>query len=236
MHRRLLVPWLLLLSACPVESTPSSDAQDAESDASAQTESDASVQTENDAAEDALDAGATDAGAQRDAGDQPDAAHDAAAHKPALAELMEQYRSWSPRQAMPQSISTQIFTLCRLPTSAEQMFTESEHGEYRYLQDWLNPAAEETFESKDTPFPVGAAIVKEKLLHADAGAIAVVARGLMIKRAPGFDPEHGDWEFGYWEPDAGLASGRETARPCGGCHAGAPTDFVFLDQSWRLGI
>ena len=61
----------------------------------------------------------------------------------------------------------------------------------------------------------------------------MVALGLMIKRGPGFDPAHGDWDFGYWEPASGLASGAEPAQHCGNCHAGSKTDYVFVDMSWR---
>jgi hypothetical protein len=153
--------------------------------------------------------------------------------QPALSELLERYRAWSPQPAMPQSISAEIFSLCRLPTSLEQSFADSEHGQGRYLQDWLNDSARSMFESKRTPFAVGAAIVKEKLASDSTGKLVLAARGLMIKREPGFDPAHGDWEFGYWEPAVGLSSGPESARACGGCHAGAGTDFVFLDQTWR---
>ena len=62
----------------------------------------------------------------------------------------------------------------------------------------------------------------------------LAALGLMVKREPGYDPTTGDWEFGYWEPDTGLLSGEAVNIACGPCHASSPTDFVYLDQQWRL--
>jgi hypothetical protein len=63
----------------------------------------------------------------------------------------------------------------------------------------------------------------------------LVGKGAMIKRAAGFDPSHGDWEFAYWEPSSGILDGPTEAQSCGSCHAGAnATDYVFLDQSWRI--
>jgi hypothetical protein len=153
--------------------------------------------------------------------------------QPVLATLLEQYRAWPTRYSAPQSISSEIFGLCRLPSLAEQRFADSKHGDGLMLQDYLSPSAKQGFDTKVTPFAMGAAIVKEKLAAEAGASFMVVARGLMLKRGPGFDPAHGDWEFGYWEASTGLSTGSETQSYCGGCHASASTDFVFLDQSWR---
>jgi len=110
----------------------------------------------------------------------------------------------------------------------------SPHGDDLYLLDYLNDAAMRGDAAKaDTAFPVGAAIVKQKLTSGVTGEFLIFALGLMIKHEPGFDPAHGDWEFGYWTPTEGFSAGGASATQCGGCHAGSKTDFVFLDQSWR---
>lgn len=204
MKRLLVGPCLVLVCACHTNGAPLTDGDVLQ-----------------------VEAGMSDAA--KDSGALPDDD----APRPSLVELLDLYRAWRPRQAAPQSISAEIFGLCRLPSLPEQRFAASEHGDGRYLQDWLNPSARDAFQTKTTPFPVGAAIVKEKLSTDAAGKLVLAARGLMIKRATGFDPAHGDWEFGYWEPATGMSSGEQTARHCGGCHASAPNDFVFLDQSWR---
>jgi hypothetical protein len=148
---------------------------------------------------------------------------------------MQAYTTWTRETDEPQSISVQIASLCRAPSAAELAFDESEHGKNLYTQDWLNPAAKRGQEAAGgTPFAAGAAIVKQKLAVGADGKLAVVALGMMIKRESGFDAEHGDWAFGYWEAALGLKSGPSEARHCGGCHASSVSDFVFLDQRWRL--
>lgn len=153
---------------------------------------------------------------------------------PTLASVQQSYLGWTRHSEQPQAISTEIFSLCRAPTPAENAFVDSPHGDGLYLLAWLNDAAKRGDATKaSASFPVGSAIVKQKLFSSATGEFVIHALGMMIKHEPGFDPAHGDWEFGYWTPTEGLAEGRATATACGGCHAGSKTDFVFLDQSWR---
>ena len=153
-----------------------------------------------------------------------------------LEEALQSYRGWTTRTAQPQAISAEIFALCRVPSLPEQRFVDSKHGQVQLLLlDWLNEPAALGFQARGQPaFPVGSAIVKQKLRLTAAGEQELAALGVMIKRAPGFDAAHGDWEYGYWEPSSGLSSGQESQTYCGDCHAGSTTDHVFLDQSWRV--
>lgn len=146
----------------------------------------------------------------------------------ALAQAMKDYLKWTPRQDAPRAISAEIFSLCRLPSLPEQKFTESVHGNSLALRDWTNDLAVQGLKAADKPFPVGAAIVKQKLQ-----GTKLIALGIMVKRAKSYDAAHGDWAFGYWEEASGLKSGAEPASACGDCHASAKTDYVFADASWR---
>jgi hypothetical protein len=152
-----------------------------------------------------------------------------------LEALLSQYREWQPRTPTPVNVSSDIFTLCRSPTLAENAFVDTEHGQGRMLMDWLNPTARAGFEAPgDQGFAPGAAIVKEKLSYRDGVAEPVlVAIGIMLKHEPGFDSEHGDWEFAYWEEAPGLIASPDQSAYCAACHASSLTDFVFLDDSWR---
>lgn len=170
----------------------------------------------------------------------PDA--DSGAETSLLEEARAEYVNWSTRTTEPVNISQQIFALCRSPTLAETNFTESIHGNSLYLLDWLNPAAQAGIadieaqsrgDASVPAFAVGATIVKEKLVLTDTG-YELAALGIMIKREPGYDAASGDWQFGYWEPEPGMLSGPEEQASCGSCHAVASTDFVYLDESWRL--
>ncbi|MEO8179065.1 MAG: cytochrome P460 family protein [Deltaproteobacteria bacterium] len=173
-------------------------------------------------------------------GEQPPAEEQTSNAPPSAIEaLLSEYRTWRPSTASPVNVSDAIFSLCRAPSLAELAFVDSEHGaeqgKRRMLLDWLNPAARAGFESLDAQgFAPGAAIVKEKLVYlAGAPEPVLVAIGVMLKHEPGFDREQGDWEFAYWEPEPGLLEGRDESTYCAGCHASSPTDFVYLDDSWR---
>ena len=149
---------------------------------------------------------------------------------PTVSEIMDQYRAWQPQSPEAVAISAYIFGLCRLPTLPEQQFAESEHGHGRYLRDWANPQAEAGIARRGAPpFGPGSVIVKEKYVASAAGR-DLVAVAMMIKREPGFEPTHGDWDYAYYEPDLGVIQTNEQSAYCSGCHAAAaPTDFVFVD-------
>ncbi|HSU40522.1 MAG TPA: cytochrome P460 family protein, partial [Polyangiaceae bacterium] len=151
-----------------------------------------------------------------------------------LEQARRSYAAWQKRTEDPQPISAQIFALCRGPTQAEEDFVASEHGDRLYLLDWIDPGAAAVFAAASSgPFPVGATIVKEKLVL-ESGGYVLHALGLMLKREPGFDPAHGDWQFGYWNAADGMIAGAAENAHCGNCHAGSSTDFVFMDASWHV--
>jgi hypothetical protein len=88
-------------------------------------------------------------------------------------------------------------------------------------------------------YPVGAVIVKEK--HRQGyfkeglqreSATTLDGIGGMIKRPPGYNPDHGDWEYFFGEEKKPIEAGRMDS--CVKCHAGAAaTDHVF--GSWAQG-
>jgi hypothetical protein len=49
----------------------------------------------------------------------------------------------------------------------------------------------------------------------------------MIKRPPGYDPDHGNWEFFYFEDPVKIESGKIAS--CVDCHNIARQDHVFGD-------
>lgn len=180
-------------------------------------------------------AGRAGAGGLGDAGRSGAAASDGGGHLAMLAAAMEDYKAWQRRTPEPQSIASEIFTLCRSPLAAEQDFLDSEHGDIQLaLLDWLNDGAVRGFNNPTDPFPVGAAIVKEKLKLNASGDEELSALGIMIKRERGFDAAHGDWQFGYWEPASGLLSEPAAIDSCVDCHANSPSDYVFVSDTWRI--
>jgi len=148
-----------------------------------------------------------------------------------LESILDDYRSFAPQTPEPVSVSGYIFGLCRSPTLRETEFLNSIHGDERYLQDWANPLAAQALVGEEPmTFPEGAIIVKEKYAGPKALKPDLVAIGLMIKRAPGFDGAHGDWDYAYYEPALGIVQTKEQSVYCANCHAGAAaTDFVYVD-------
>ena len=75
-------------------------------------------------------------------------------------------------------------------------------------------------------FPVGSVIVREKLSKPDDPAPQLLA--VMAKRAPGFNPKGGDWEFLTVNGGLTRVTGRQKGGSCLGCHASRrERDFVF---------
>ena len=97
----------------------------------------------------------------------------------------------------------------------------------------MNDAASATFGRPNTIYPVGSIIVKEKKASAYRSATqpqrwtaANDGVGGMIKRPPGYDPTHGDWEYFYFEDASKIEHGKMTS--CIQCHSGASSkDYVF---------
>ncbi len=76
------------------------------------------------------------------------------------------------------------------------------------------------------PFPAGSVIVREKLARADSERPELLA--VMIKRAPGFNPAGGDWEFLLVDGAASKVVERQKKGSCLDCHASRrERDFVY---------
>jgi hypothetical protein len=102
------------------------------------------------------------------------------------------------------------------------------YAEVRVLMD---KTAEAALKSGAKVFPIGAVVVKEKEAHQypylkDAPRRPSGVTG-MIKRAPGYDPQNGDWEYFIQEAGAPLEKGKIAT--CIGCHAKTPgPDHLFM--------
>jgi hypothetical protein len=96
---------------------------------------------------------------------------------------------------------------------------------------FMNDLAASAFRTKAAQFPVGAVVVKQKnvLGYTDKDGKSVMGDngvGGMVKRSPGFDPKHGDWEYFYFENPKKIEGGR--IESCVQCHDSAKhTDYVF---------
>lgn len=93
---------------------------------------------------------------------------------------------------------------------------------------YANPAARGALKANAAKprFPAGSVIVRETLAQpGDEKPVLLVA---MVKRAPGFNPKGGDWEFLTIEPSLTKIEARQKKGSCFGCHAAQRArDFVF---------
>jgi hypothetical protein len=101
---------------------------------------------------------------------------------------------------------------------------------------YMNKLGADAFNSNATDFPVGSAIVKQKFIFGYLGKTEKDSEpahngvGGMVKRPAGYDPEHGDWEYFYFDDPAKIESGR--IESCVQCHSAAKSkDYVF--GTWR---
>jgi hypothetical protein len=74
-----------------------------------------------------------------------------------------------------------------------------------------------------TAAPAGAVLLERLFAVGGAQPLTYFA---MIKRAPGYDPAGGDWEYMVLTPD-GEIDARGRLPLCARCHAEAPHDHLF---------
>ena len=93
---------------------------------------------------------------------------------------------------------------------------------------YANEAAKDEIQKESPQFPTGSIIVREKLSAENAAVPETVIA--MVKRAKGFSPETGDWEFFVLDGADLKMRSRETKGDCAACHSRAEkTDWIFRD-------
>lgn len=139
------------------------------------------------------------------------------------------YRNFKRLTVQPHYVAPLTGMLCRSP-SKEQLDKETTMtGPHTrvLVHIYANPTSANSIASNDDVFPVGAVIIKEKFPR-DAKEIAGI--GGMVKRAKGYDPAGGDWEFFYYTPGGDFSTGK--LANCVECHNGGKRDHVF--SVWSL--
>lgn len=89
-----------------------------------------------------------------------------------------------------------------------------------------NPLAADALAEERAILPVGSVITKTKRWRADQPRPDALAS--MIKREPGYDPEHGDWEYVYEDLGQGGTVTRGRLESCITCHSHAAAgDYLY---------
>lgn len=91
------------------------------------------------------------------------------------------------------------------------------------VRTFLNPEALTAYQAKNYPYAAGTVSIKES--HgAEAESIN---RLYVMKKVPGYDPEHGDWFYGVMSTE-GVPSQKGKVQFCISCHQGAQDkDYLF---------
>ena len=154
--------------------------------------------------------------------------------QPSVAELAAKYRKFQLITPAPLQVNPEFALLCVGPMQSHVDAAREKHGPHAHtaISIYMDDLAADAFRAGNAPYPVGAVIVKQKLLlsYRDASGKPTPGDqsgvGGMVKRPAGFDPEHGDWEYFYLEDPARIERG--TIASCVNCHASAKaTDHVF---------
>jgi hypothetical protein len=139
------------------------------------------------------------------------------------------YRGYKRMTPKPYQVSPVISALCSTSVAGAVEAAAKEHGPH--VEAHIHVYASETAARKldqrlAEPYAEGSVIVKEKLADGDA----VTAIGGMIKRAKGYDPEHGDWEYFYATKGGDFSTGK--MQNCIQCHTGAKDHDYFLGHDY----
>lgn len=135
-------------------------------------------------------------------------------------------------------VDADIARLCTAGTQAALDAARERSGPHALsaVRIYMSDAAAKEFVEINPRYPVGSVIVKQKVKWGPAsdahGSPSRNGVGGMIKRAPGYDPAHGDWEYFYFEEAAKIERGR--IESCIRCHRrAADTDHVFGDWAGK---
>jgi hypothetical protein len=155
------------------------------------------------------------------------------ADTPMVNNIANGYKKLTLMTKKPVYVDPILAMLCRGASQAQVEAARKVSGPHAHtaINIYMNELAANTFRRSTKPFPVGS--VKEKrALHywptADEQNMIIAHNGVggMIKRAAGYDPGHGDWEYFYFEEPTRIESGKMSS--CVQCHSGAATnDYVF---------
>ncbi|HEY2588986.1 MAG TPA: cytochrome P460 family protein [Tepidisphaeraceae bacterium] len=152
---------------------------------------------------------------------------------PIVASVAQDYKHLKLITPKPVYVNPELALLCRGASQEEVETARKQHGVHANaaISIYMNEVAARAFATPGKPYPVGAVVIKEKryggyLTTNDEWVVGGKGVGGMIKRPPGFDSEHGDWEYFYFEDPKKIESGRIAS--CVQCHAAASgTDRVF---------
>ena len=165
--------------------------------------------------------------------------------EPNVRQIADTYTTLRAMTRKPVFVDPELAMLCKGATQAQVEAARTRSGPHAHtaVSIFMNDLAADAFGKTSgsvAAYPVGSIIVKEKKALGywsttrprDERTRANDGVGGMIKREPGYDPAHGDWEYFYFEDPDKIERGKIGS--CVGCHGGAAArDYVF--GGWARG-
>ncbi|HZL34192.1 MAG TPA: cytochrome P460 family protein [Tepidisphaeraceae bacterium] len=157
---------------------------------------------------------------------------------PQIADIAREYKKLQSMTRDAVFVNPELAMLCRGASWQDvegAKVTSGPHANTR-VRIYMNDLAAKAFRASSPKYPVGSVIVKQKQGEGYFDKTRKTVQtpdgvGGMVKRAPGFDADHGDWEYFYFQDASRIESGKIPS--CVQCHAGAAKDHVF--GSWAKG-
>ena len=144
------------------------------------------------------------------------------------AEELKDKSLWTQVNTEPYYISAAVNVLCRAPTAADYADERKKNPHAAtYITVYVNNVGREAMFSKDVQFPAGSVIVKQKVGNSSEGQKTLLYT-IMKKRARGYNPEVGDWQFLVVSGNGTQLEASGKLENCQACHVRrSDTDFVF---------
>lgn len=144
-----------------------------------------------------------------------------------LLKKLSDYKKWNLVNARPANMDITALYSCVKLTAPPQRGPHQK----KYVSVYVNDIGKHAMmEEKKPIFPVGSAIVKEKL--GDYKSKAPELLTIMVKREKGFDPAGGDWEYFLMDGKAKKFI-KTDVKSCKKCHA-AEVDTDYVKRSFYL--
>lgn len=137
------------------------------------------------------------------------------------------YRAWFKVNRTPEVMQARTALLCAAPAAANPAYGPTNPHHEKYITVYVNEVGRRAMMEQAKPsFPKGSVIVKEKLPDKSSETPELLT--VMIKRAPGFNNESGDWEYMVVDGSGTKIEAQGKLENCQGCHlANRQTDYVF---------
>jgi hypothetical protein len=135
-------------------------------------------------------------------------------------ELISGYKKWT--RVNPEPVAAQSAQACAILAMSDP---NNPHAS-KFITVYVNDIGRHAMMEEETPhFPQGSMVVKEKLSTPTSTTPELLT--VMIKRAPGYNPESGDWEYLVTDGTGKSIQKRGKLENCQACHLrDKSTDYI----------